>query len=220
MVNQQSEPYSHFPNAAFDVVVIAASFGGIAALSQVLSALPASFPAAIVVVQHLSPRFPSLLDKILCKRSALHVKWAEQGDILHPGTVYLAPPDYHVLVSRSGSLSLSQSEPIQFTRPSANPLFESVAGSYRERCIAVVLTGKGRDGAQGARAVKMRGGRVIVQDRITSRAFSMPQATLQTGCVDFMLPLPAIAHALVTLVMVRGAATLFQVTKISSISFS
>jgi two-component system chemotaxis response regulator CheB len=213
---QEPCPLSHFPNTAFDVVVMAASLGGIAALSQVLSALPANFPAALMVVQHLSPTSPSRLVDLLGHRTALAVHWAEYGDVLHPGVVYLAPPNHHMLLSRSGHISLSQSAPVQFARPSANLLFESVARHYRERTIAVVLTGLGRDGAKGVQAIKQQGGRVFVQDQRTSRAFSMPQAALCTGSVDFMLPLQVIAPALIALVMVRGAATLFQVTRAPS----
>ena len=210
---QKPNPLSCFPNTAFDVVVIAASLGGIAALSQLLAALPPDFPAAIMVVQHLSPISSSRLNELLDKRTALAVQWAKHGDSLHPGVVYLAPPDHHVLLDRHGLISLSQSAPVQFARPSANPLFESVARHYCERTIAVVLTGMGLDGANGAQAIKRQGGRVLVQDRATSRAYSMPQAALKTGSVDFVLPLHVIAHALIALVMVRGAASLFQVTK-------
>jgi two-component system chemotaxis response regulator CheB len=217
-VNQQPEGHPSFPNTAFDVVVIAASLGGLVALSQVLSVLPADFPAAIIVVQHLSPSSPSQLVELLRYRTALSIKWAEQGDVLQPGMVYLAPPNHHVLVSGSGVLSLSQSAPVQFVRPSANPLFESVARFYGERSIAVVLTGRGRDGAKGVQAIKAQGGRVLIQDHSTCRAFSMPQAALRTGSVDFVLPLSVIANALLALVMVRGAATLFQVTKAPWIS--
>lgn len=181
-----------------------------------LSALPADFPAAILVAQHLSPASPSQLVELLRHRTALSVHWAEHGDALCPGYVYLAPPNHHVLLSRSSLISLSQSEPVQFARPSANVLFESVAQHYGERMIGVVLTGLGRDGAKGVQTIKEHGGRILVQDQSTSRAYSMPLAAVRTGSVDFVLPLQVIARALIALVMVRGAATLFQVTPPSS----
>jgi two-component system chemotaxis response regulator CheB len=209
---QNSHTLSHFPNTAFDVVVMAASLGGIAALSQVLSALPADFPAAILIVQHLSPTAPSHLVELLDSRTALSVHWAEDRNALRPGVVYLAPPNHHVLLSNSGLITLSQSEPVQFARPSANVLFESAALQYGERIIGVVLTGLGRDGARGVQAIKEHGGRILAQDQSTSKAYSMPQAALRTGAVDFVLPLSMIARALITLVMVRGTATLFRVT--------
>ena len=209
----ESPARSPLSTPAFEVVVIAASLGGMAALSQVLSALPADFPIPIMIVQHLSPTFKSQLVELLAQRTALAVRWAAQRDEPLPGVVYLAPPNHHVLLDSSGRLVLSQSAPVLFARPSANPLFESAARHYRERTIAVVLTGLGRDGAQGVQAIKGQGGRVLVQDQTTSRAFGMPQTAVSTGCVDFVLPLSMIARALIALVMVRGVATLFQVPK-------
>src|SRR5262249_28558699 len=137
----------------------------------------------------------------------LKVQWAEHGSSVHPGNVYIAPPNHHVLLSRTGLIVLNQFAPVRFARPSANLLFESVAHCYCERSIAVVLTGMGDDGAKGVQAIKEQGGRVLVQDQATSRAFNMPQAALRTGSVDFILPLPMIAPALIALVMAKGAAT-------------
>jgi two-component system chemotaxis response regulator CheB len=192
-----------FPQAAFDVIALAASAGGLAALSHILAALPADFPAAMVIVQHLDPRHRSLMADILSRRTRLQVKQAEEGDRLYPATVYIAPPNRHLLVNPDGSLSLTQSELVHFVRPSADLLFESVAASYKDRAIAVVLTGTGSDGAMGVRAIKKMGGTVIAQDEQTSEFFGMPSAAIQSGSVDFILPLDEIAAALVTLV-VRG----------------
>jgi two-component system chemotaxis response regulator CheB len=198
---------------AFDVVAIAASLGGIKAIRSILSVLPADFPAAIIIVQHLHPVYPSGLVELLSRHTKLLVKWAEEGDRLQPGIVYVAPPDHHVLVRESGLLSLSQSPRVQWVRPSADVLFESVATNYCERTIAVILTGLGSDGANGAQMVKWMGGRVLVQNMATSRSFGMPGAVIKAGCVDFILPLDTIAYALVALVMVRGAAIFFRVSK-------
>ena len=190
-----------FPRAGFDVVAIAASAGGLTALSSVLSELPAEFSAAVVVVQHLDPRHRSLMADIISRRSALTVKQAEEGDRLKPGCVFIAPPDRHLLVNPDGTLSLTQSELVHYVRPSADLLFESVAGSYKDRAIAVVLTGTGTDGAQGASGIKKMGGTVVVQDEVTSEFFGMPGAAIKTGVVDFVLPLDEISPALVRLVM-------------------
>ena len=187
--------------AAFDLVALASSAGGLVALSEVLSALPEEFPAAIAVVQHLDPRHRSLMAKILSGRTALSVKEAEEGDRLRPGMVYIAPPDKHLLVNPNGTISLSQSEMVHFVRPSADLLFESVAASYKDRAIAVVLTGSGSDGKMGVTAIKKMGGTVIAQDEATSEFFGMPGAAIQSGNVDFVLPLREIPSALVTLVM-------------------
>jgi two-component system chemotaxis response regulator CheB len=190
-----------FPNAAFDVVALAASAGGLRALSELLTALPADFAAAIVVVQHLDPRHRSLMADILSRRTPLHVKQAEEGDHLQAQTVFIAPPNRHLLVNPDGTVSLSQSELVHFVRPSADLLFESVAASYKDRAIAVVLSGTGSDGAMGVQAIKKMGGTVIAQDEQTAEFFGMPNAAIQTGNVDFILPLSEIAPALVTLVM-------------------
>jgi two-component system chemotaxis response regulator CheB len=191
----------HIP---YDIVAIAASAGGLTALGRVLAALPEDFPATIVVVQHLDPRHHSLMAEILSRRTGLQVREAQEGDRLHPHTVYIAPPDYHLLVNPDGTLSLSHSELVHFLRPSADLLFESVAASFKERAIAVVLTGTGSDGAMGIQAIKKMGGTVIAQDEGTSEFFGMPSAAIKTQNVDFILPLDEVAGALVTLM--RGEA--------------
>jgi two-component system chemotaxis response regulator CheB len=131
----------------------------------------------------------------------LKVKQAEEGNRLSPGTAYIAPPNRHLLVNPDGTLSLSQSELVHFVRPSADLLFESVAASFKDRAIAVVLSGTGSDGSMGVKAIKKMGGTVIVQDEKTSEFFGMPGAAMQTGSVDFVLPLEEIPSALVTLVV-------------------
>ena len=185
----------------FDVVAMAASAGGLNATKQVLGGLPADFRAPIVVVQHLDPRHRSLMAEILDRATPLSVKQAEEGDRVTRGVVYIAPPDRHLLLNADGTLSLSRSELVHFLRPSADLLMESTAASYRERAIAVILSGTGSDGAMGVRAVKQNGGTVIVQDEKTSEFSGMPGAAIRTGCVDFVLPLEEIGGALVTLVM-------------------
>ena len=190
-----------FPGAAFDVVALASSAGGIAALSEILGSLPGEFPAAIVVVQHLDPRHRSLMADILRRRTALNVAQAAEGDHIEAGTVYIAPPDRHLLVNANGTLSLSHSELVHFVRPSADLLFESVAASYRKRAIAVVLTGTGSDGSMGIGAIKKMGGTVVAQDQASAEFSGMPGAAIRSGNADFVLPLDEIAPALVTLVM-------------------
>ena len=204
-MNSDNEPRPVQPrplacNGGFDIVAIAASAGGLRAISQIVAALPADFPAAIVVVQHLDPRHRSLMADILSRRTSLHVEAGKEGTHLNAGTTYIAPPNRHLLVNSDGTISLSQSELVHFVRPSADLLFESVAFSYKERVIAVVLSGTGSDGSMGVKAVKKMGGTVIVQDEQSAEFYGMPGAAMQTGCVDFVLPLDEIASALVTLV--------------------
>jgi two-component system, chemotaxis family, protein-glutamate methylesterase/glutaminase len=205
MNTKADAPVHHSAKAAFDIVAMAASAGGLSALSQVLAGLPADFPAVIVVVQHLDPRHRSLMATILSRRTPLQVKQAEEGEHVATATVYIAPPNRHLLVNPDSTLSLSQSELVHFVRPSADLLFESVAASYRERAIAVVLTGTGSDGVMGVQAIKKMGGTVIAQDETTAEFFGMPSAAIQTGSVDFVLPLDEIPTALIALV-VKGAA--------------
>lgn len=147
----------------------------------------------VLLVQHLDPRHRTLLAEVLARRTALHVKLAEAGEHVRPGTVYVAPPDRHLLVDPSGVLSLSSTELVHFVRPSADLLFESVAGAYGTEAIACVLTGTGRDGAMGVDAVKSRGGTVIVQNPETADFPGMPQSAVDTGAADFVLPLEDIA---------------------------
>jgi two-component system chemotaxis response regulator CheB len=188
------------PQPWFEVVGLAASAGGLTALSEVLAGLPADFPAAIVLVQHLDPKHKSLMAEILDRRTELTVRQAVDGDRISPGGVWVAPPAHHLLVNGDGELSLTRTELVHFVRPSADLLFESMAAGFRDRAIAVVLTGTGLDGEMGVRAVKKMGGVVIAQDQATSEYFGMPGAAIKTGCVDYILPLDQIAGTLTSLV--------------------
>jgi two-component system, chemotaxis family, protein-glutamate methylesterase/glutaminase len=179
------------------VVGLVASAGGLAALSQILSALPADFPAPLLVVLHLDPHHRSWLAEVLGNRGPLLVTQVRGGERPCGGHVYVAPPDRHMVVCRGGALGLSGSARIQYSRPSADVLFGSLAQVWKERVIAVVLTGKGRDGADGVLAVKRNGGLVIVQDEVTSEFFGMPEAA--QAVADRILPLEAIAPELVAL---------------------
>ncbi|MBT9315531.1 chemotaxis protein CheB [Leptothoe spongobia] len=195
-LNDQAES----KKAAFEIIAIATSAGGLNALSTVLGGLPVNFPTAIVVVQHLDPRHRSLMADILNRRTTLSVKQADIDDHLQPGNVYIAPPNRHLLVNPDGTLSLTQTELVHFVRPSADLLFDSVAASYKDRAIAIVLTGTGNDGGMGVKAIKEMGGTVIAEDQNTAKFSGMPLTAIRTGAVDFVLPLPEIAPALITLV--------------------
>ncbi len=190
----------------FPVIAMAASEGGLQALSVILSGLPADFPAAIAIVMHLSPHHESILAEILDRRSSLVVKQAKDGDFLCPSCVFVAPPNHHLLVGKSGCLKLSSSsaEKVNYSRPSAEPLFVSVAKAYQRNAIAVVLTGGDGDGSFGVQIIKDEGGMVIAQDRPTSQNFSMPETSIQTGDVDFILPLDEIGPKLIELVERSG----------------
>jgi two-component system chemotaxis response regulator CheB len=184
-VNTANEPYG--------IVAIAASAGGITALGRVLGGLPLGFQVPVVVVQHLDPRHKTIIAEVLGRRAQLPVRLASHGERAESGTIYIAPPNHHLLVEADGMLMLSSSELVHFLRPSADLLFESVAGTYGPRAIACVLTGTGTDGAMGASAVKSRGGTVLVEDPAQAEFSGMPEAVLATGAVDFVLPLDEIA---------------------------
>jgi len=187
------------PASASWIVALAASAGGLAALSSVLSGLPADFPAPVLVVQHLDRHHRSWMAEILARRVRLDVRQAQGGEVVRPGMVYIAPPDRHLLVNPQGVLSLSDAALVRYVRPSADLLFSSLAASFGPRVIAVVLSGSGRDGADGVRDVKTEGGKVIAQDEASAEFFGMPGAAIETGVVDRVLPLPEIATALIEL---------------------
>jgi two-component system chemotaxis response regulator CheB len=176
---------------------LAASAGGLAALSEVLSCLPACFPAAILVVQHVDPHHRSWLVDILRRRVQLEVDEVQGGERLAPGRIFVAPPGHHLLLEADGTLVLTGTARVRFVRPSADVLFASMAEHLGERAVAVVLTGTGSDGADGVRAIKLHGGTVIVQDG-ASEFDGMPGAARPMA--DQVLPLAEIAGALIDLV--------------------
>jgi two-component system, chemotaxis family, protein-glutamate methylesterase/glutaminase len=201
----------HGAHCSFDLIAVAASLGGPAALGFILSRLPLEFPASVVVVQHISTRSAPLLIEQVRRSSALPVTVAAAGDLPVPGHVYIAPPDHHLVVENDRRLSLNRQPRVKFCRPAAEPLFASVAGTYRERALGLVLTGCNTDGALGVQALKWMGGRVLVQDPATARAPGMPRAAIATRLADYVIPLEMIPAALVALVMAPGVADYLKV---------
>ncbi len=195
----------------FDAIVIASSTGGVEALKEIASSLPADFPVPVVVAHHLSADYPSSLVEILAKRAKLGASWAEDGLRMKRGNIYIAPPGCHIEIARDGKLSLSKGPKIRFVRPSADLLFKSAASVYKDRTIGIVLSGMGEDGAEGAQTIKQAGGRIIVQAPGACRSWHMPRAAFAAGVVDFVLPIERISSALVALCMVLGGAGLFYV---------
>ena len=201
---KMTPPDTSRPTPPFYAVALAASAGGVEALSEVLSGLPADFPAAVLVVQHRTAERPFLLPQVLSRRTRLMVKQAEEGAVLCPATVFLAPPDRHLLVNANSTLSLSRSAKVHHVRPSANRLLESLAGSFRQWAIAVVLTGADSDGNKGVQVIKRRGGVVIAQEPTTAAVPGMPRSAIETGAVDLVVPLDQIASTLISLVTRGG----------------
>jgi two-component system chemotaxis response regulator CheB len=188
-----------------ELVALGSSAGGLRALRTLLHALPGDFGAPILIVQHLAPRHRSLMAEILARDTPMQVRQAEDGIRVTAGTVYIAIPDRHLLVDDDGTLRLSDSELVRFVRPSVDVLFQSVASSYGERAVGVVLTGTGSDGAMGVEALHAAGGTVIVEDTDTAEFDGMPSAARATGAADFELPLAEIPRALLHLVPSAGA---------------
>lgn len=189
------------PRPLFKVVVVVASTGGRRSLSQILLTLPQNFPAATIVMQHLDTYSdPSWTTQTANPSTTIPIKLVKDGEHLQPGKVYIAPPTQHLLVNPNGTLSLSQAIFVDFVRPSLDLLLQSVAATFQERAIVVVLSGTGCDGVLGVQAIHKMGGQVIAQDESTSEFFEMPNAAIQTGKVNFVLPLDAIASSLIDLV--------------------
>jgi two-component system chemotaxis response regulator CheB len=188
------------PVAQFDVVAIGSSAGGVEALHSVVSAFPRHFPAAVLVVQHMDPRHKSLLAGLLARHCRLPVREATNEGLIGGGIVHIAQPDAHLIV-RNGRLVLTDTKLVHFSRPAIDVLFESVADSYGDRAIGVILSGTGLDGAAGIRAIKAKGGTTIAQDPRTAAHAGMPEAARATGCVDFILALADIGPAIVSLVL-------------------
>jgi two-component system, chemotaxis family, protein-glutamate methylesterase/glutaminase len=176
-----------------EAVVIGASAGALEALSNLLPGLPADYRLPILIVVHLPADKTSLLAELLRARCAIRVREAEDKEPIEPGVAYFAPPDYHLLVEQDKRLSLSDDEPVLFSRPSIDVLFESAADAYGGGLIGVVLTGANSDGANGLRAVVEAGGVAVVQKPGSAHAAAMPQAAI-AACPDArVLPVNEIA---------------------------
>lgn len=187
------------PKSRYDLIVIAASAGGLAALTRILKGLPPTLQVPIVIVQHRSATTRSILPAILARSSALPVKAAEQGEAVRPGYVYVAPADRHLVVRPGRTLMYTDGTRIKHLLSSANPLFESAARVLKNRVIAIVLTGSGTDATDGVQSVKEMGGIVIVQDPREAQFRGMPEAAIQSGAVDYIVSVEEIAPLLVRL---------------------
>lgn len=177
----------------FRALVIGVSTGGVAALKSLLGELPVDFPLPVLIVSHITPDADDGLAVLLNTLCAIRVKEANELEPLVPGTVYLAPANYHLLVERNETLALSVDPPVNFARPSVDVLFESAAEVFGPSLIGIILTGAGHDGSKGLLRIKERGGVVIVQDPADAEMGAMPASALQLLKADFVVPLPEIA---------------------------
>lgn len=180
---------------AYDIVLVGTSWGGLSAMRELVAGLPDGFALPLVVVQHRHRESDHLLASLLQDRTSLHVCEVEDKAPIEPGSVFVAPPDYHLLVE-DGYFSLSTDEPVRFSRPSIDVTFESAADAYGSQAVGVVLTGANADGAVGLRRIYDRGGLAFVQRPDTAESPAMPAAAAEAVPRAQVLTIPEIAAAL------------------------
>ncbi|AOB32519.1 chemotaxis protein CheB [Bordetella sp. H567] len=190
---------ARLPSRSIELVAIGASSGGLDAIGTLLQALPPDFPAAVAIVLHLPPDRNSLLPGLFGARCVLPVKEVEDKEYIRPGVVYIAAPDYHMLVEPERSFALSQDDAVNFSRPSIDVLLESAAMAYRERLLGIVLTGASQDGAAGLQRVRALGGQAWVQDPDSADAPAMPASAIAQAGADRIMDKFTLARALANL---------------------
>jgi two-component system chemotaxis response regulator CheB len=166
---------------------------------ELLQDLPANFPLPILIVQHRSRDQQSLLEEVLQNKCKISIRQAEEKERIQPGIVFIAPPDYHLLIERDFTLSLSADEHVLYSRPSVDVLFESAAMAYADKLIAILLTGANIDGAAGIMRVRETGGLTIAQDPNEALFSAMPGGAIKTGMVNKIMNLAAIKNFLLML---------------------
>ena len=179
------------------VICIASSTGGPKALATLWQSLPEGFPAAILIAQHMPSGFTQSLAKRLTAVGSVPCREAQNGDYVRPGAAYIAPGGYHMVVSSGGLIELNQEAPIHGVRPAADHLFQSAAAVYGSKLLGIVLTGMGRDGAAGAKAVRDAGGLVYGEDESTCAIYGMPRAAKELGGINAEFPIHELGAAVV-----------------------
>jgi two-component system chemotaxis response regulator CheB len=174
-----SDDAQQAPLRRIEAVVVGVSAGAVEALGTILPRLPSTFPVPVIIVVHVPASRPSLLTDLFAPKCALPVREAEDKLAVTPGTIWFAPPGYHLLIERERTFALSLDEPVNHSRPSIDVLFESAADAYRERLLALVLTGANNDGARGAQLIQAAGGLLGVQDPRTAHVSAMPESCIE-----------------------------------------
>lgn len=185
----------------YEAIAIGVSAGGLSALEKILPKLDKYIPMPVFIVQHISPDSDNYLPKHFDARSFVTVKEGEDKEKATPGTVYFAPPNYHLMVEYERTISLSTEGRVNYSRPSIDVLFDTAADAYGNKLIGVILTGANSDGALGLKKIKKFGGLTIVQSPETAEADAMPKAAIEAVEVDHILPLDEIGDFLNTLAM-------------------
>lgn len=181
----------------YEAIVIGVSAGGMNALKTISSALPGNFTTPIIIVQHISAHSDSYWINLLNEKSLLTVKEADEKEKIEKGTIYIAPPNYHLLIEKDKTFSLTIGERVNFARPSIDVLFESAAEAYTDKLIGMVLTGSNHDGTKGIKRIKEYGGLAIIQDPKTAESPYMPKSAIDAIKPDYILSLENIVALLI-----------------------
>lgn len=183
----------------YKAIVLGVSSGGMEAIKKIFTALPASFGIPMVIVQHVSPRSDSQWISILNKNCQLQIKEADEKEKIKKGIIYIAPPNYHLLIENDHTFSLTVDEKVNYARPAIDVLFETAAIAFKSNLIGIVLTGANHDGAAGLKMIKECGGLCIVQDPATAVSPYMPQSAIALAEPDYVLMLDDIINLIIRL---------------------
>jgi len=183
----------------YEAVVMGVSAGGLHALSKILIELPVDFPIPVIIIQHRSKDEKTLLEEVLQAKCSIKIKQADEKEKIKGETVYMAPADYHLLIEKNRSFSLSCDAHLHFSRPSIDVLFETASEVYENKLVGVILTGASKDGAAGMRAIRARGGITIAQDPQSAEFPFMPQAAIDTGSVQYLFNLEELKNFLLSI---------------------
>lgn len=197
----------------YRAIVIGASAGDMEALQAILCKLPQNFALPILVVQHMLAGRESYLKEYFSSHCQLHIKEAESNMPIDKSTVYFAPPDYHMLIEKDFTISLSVEEKVNHSRPSIDVLFETAADAYGRNLIGIILTGANQDGAKGLKTIHQKGGVCIVQDPETALMHQMPLSAIQQNMPDYILPLDKIGELLLDYKAIRREGSHHHVTR-------
>ena len=187
----------------YEAIVIGVSSGGMNAMKTMFPLLPKEFNIPIIIVQHISANSENLWIRLLNDKSNLEIKEADEKEKIEHGKIYIAPPNYHLLVEKNKTFSLSIDERVNFARPSIDVLFESAAEAYKNKLIGVILTGSNNDGTKGLKLIKEYGGLTIVQDPSTAESGFMPASAIAAMQVDYILSLEGIINLLIKLTQLQ-----------------
>ncbi len=177
------------PKRKYGAIVIGVSAGGLNAVSFILKKLPADFQLPIIIIQHRNTDQRELLEDILQEKCKMKLKQADEKEKIKDGVIYIAPPDYHLLIENDFTFSLSSDARVKYSRPSIDLLFESASYVYRERLVGIILTGANNDGSDGIIRISKYGGETVAQNPEEAEFPFMPKAAIETGCVKHIFSL-------------------------------